>query len=68
MSVAEIKAEARKLSFQPQQSELSRYMRSLALRNNPVWRKQVSSALKSSKWISQAEMEQAIAKLERAGK
>jgi len=38
------------------------------LRNNPVWRKLVATALKSPKWVSQSEMKQAIAKLERTGK
>jgi len=66
MSVAEIKAQADTLS--PNEiGELSRYFRGLALRSNPAWRQQVATALKNPRWVSQAEIEQAISDLEKAG-
>jgi hypothetical protein len=67
MSVAEIKAQADTLS--PDEiGELSRYFRGLALRSNPAWRKQLAAAMTNSRWVSQAEVEQAVADLEQAGK
>jgi hypothetical protein len=67
MSVAEIKAQADALS--PNEiGELSRYFRGLTLRSNPAWRKQLAEAMKNPHWVSQAEMEQAIVDLEKAGK
>jgi hypothetical protein len=67
MSIAEIKAQADTLS--PNEiGELSRYFRGLTLRSNPAWRSQLAAAMKTPHWVSQAELEQAIADLEKAGK
>jgi hypothetical protein len=66
MSIAEIKAQADTLS--PNEiGELSRYFRGLTLRSNPAWKEELAASIKHPHWVSQAELEQAIADLEKSG-
>ncbi|HXC03075.1 MAG TPA: hypothetical protein VNU49_10555 [Opitutaceae bacterium] len=67
MSVAEIKAQADGLSF-TELSDLARYVRTLALRKDPVRREQVHSAQKSKDWLTKAEFEKALTDLDQAGR
>ena len=67
MSVAEIKSQADALSFSDL-SELARHLRALALRKDPRCQSQLRTAQQSNDWLSQAEFEQALENLDRAGR
>ena len=67
MSVAEIKSQADALSFD-ELSELARHLRALALRKDPKRQAELRVAVQSKDWLSQAEFEQALANLDRAGR
>jgi hypothetical protein len=59
VSVAEIKAEAARLSAK-ELAELSRYFREQALRKDPARQEQLSRAVTSEDWLVQEEFEQRL--------
>ena len=67
MSVAELKVQAEALSTD-EVNELARYLRALALRKNPTRAASLKAALDSPAWVSQKELEAALAELEQSGK
>jgi hypothetical protein len=67
MSVAEIKAQADALSFE-ELGDLSRHVRTLALRKDPKRRGQLRAAQDSKEWLTTAEFEKALADLEKSGR
>jgi hypothetical protein len=67
MSVAELKSQAARLSFE-ELSELARHVRSLALTKDPKRKTQLDEAQRSGDWLSQAEFEKAVGELERNGR
>jgi hypothetical protein len=67
MSVAEIKAQADRLS--PEElSELGRFFREAALRKDPRRKEKLERALASSTWLSQEEFERRSKEKDRSGK
>ncbi len=67
MSVAEMKAQADTLSFE-ELSDLSRHVRTLALRKDPKRHNQLLAAQASRDWLTKAEFESALAGLETSGR
>jgi hypothetical protein len=67
MSVAELKAQAEALST-AEVRELASFLRALALRKNPARAAALQTALDNPAWISQAELEAALAELDQSGK
>lgn len=67
MSVAEIKSQVDALSFD-ELTELSRHLRVLALRKDPRRQTQLRAAEESQTWMSRAELERAVAELDREGR
>jgi hypothetical protein len=67
VSVAELKVQAEALSTD-EVHELARYLRALALRKNPARAASLKAALDNPAWVSQTELEAALAELEQSGK
>jgi hypothetical protein len=67
MSVAELKSQAARLSFE-ELSDLARHVRALALTKDPTRKAQLDDAQKSRDWLSQTEFEKALSELERSGR
>jgi hypothetical protein len=67
MSVAELKSQAARLSFE-ELRELAHHLRSLALTKDPKRKTQLHDAQTSGEWLAQAEFEKTLDELERDGR